>query len=210
MRGGLRGHLAHAGGDLPLRLGAQARRRVRAAGSFRIDVSLFAHDFFTVESAKLARHALETDRVVESTHDLEDQLPVEYVRQLGTTTVVCSPMSARGRWIGVILADRGETAEPMGDAERDLLWILGKTAALASMARVATRQELAIVGRRQRRPIKGIRADQYGPMILSSSAMNTTLINAVSPPNASASRRTRRSSGRPIACAAAPPRPPTT
>ena len=118
-----------------------ARRRVRAAGSFRIDVSLFAHDFFTVESAKLARHALETDRVVESTHDLEDQLPVEYVRQLGTTTVVCSPMSARGRWIGVILADRGETAEPMGDAERDLLWILGKTAALASMARVATRQQ---------------------------------------------------------------------
>jgi signal transduction histidine kinase len=118
-----------------------ARRRVRAAGSFGVDRSVFANTFFSVESAPLARVALETDRVVESSEDLEQQLPVEYVRMLATTHVVCSPMSARGRWIGVILADRGGTATPMEDGERDLMWILGKTAALASMARVATRQQ---------------------------------------------------------------------
>jgi signal transduction histidine kinase len=118
-----------------------ARRRVRAAGTYGIDLSMFAEDFFTVESAPLARRALELDQVIECTDDLENQLPVEYVRLLGTTTVVCSPMSARGYWVGVILADRGGTAQPMDDAERELLWILGKVAALASMARMATLQQ---------------------------------------------------------------------
>ena len=118
-----------------------ARRRVRAAGSYGIDLSLFEEDFFTVESAPLARRALEINQVIECTDDLENQLPVEYVRLLGTTTVVCSPMSARGYWVGVILADRGGPAQPMDDAERELLWILGKVAALASMARMATLQQ---------------------------------------------------------------------
>ncbi len=127
-----------------------ARRRVRAAGSFGIDLSLFGKGFFTVESAPLARRALELDRVIECTDDLERELPVEYVRMLGTTTVICSPMSARGYWVGVILADRGGTAQPMDDAERELLWILGKVAALAAMARVATLQQENAVQLEQR------------------------------------------------------------
>src|ERR1700737_4181314 len=40
--------------------------------------------------------------------DLERERPPEYVRLFGSTTVVCSPMTARGRWLGVIIADRGE------------------------------------------------------------------------------------------------------
>ncbi len=117
-----------------------ARRRVRAAGSFGIDVSIFADAFITVESAPLARRALELDRVIEVTDGLERELPAEYVRLLGCDAVVCSPMSARGRWLGAIVAERDDDAAPLDDAERDVLWILGKTAALAAMARVATRQ----------------------------------------------------------------------
>ena len=52
-----------------------ARRRVRAAGSFGIDLAMFADDFFTVESAPLARRALETDQGDRGSDDLEKQLP---------------------------------------------------------------------------------------------------------------------------------------
>ncbi len=62
------------------------------------------------------------------------------MRLLDLGAIVCAPMSARGRWLGAIVAERAEDALPLDDAERDVLWILGKTAALASMARVATRQ----------------------------------------------------------------------
>jgi signal transduction histidine kinase len=117
-----------------------ARRRVRAAGSFGIDVATFADAFITVESAPIAKHALELDRVIEVTEGLERELPPEYVRLLDLGAIVCSPMSARGRWLGAIVAERAQDALPLDDAERDVLWILGKTAALASMARVATRQ----------------------------------------------------------------------
>jgi signal transduction histidine kinase len=117
-----------------------ARRRVRAAGSFGIDVATFADAFITVESAPIAKRALELDRVIEVTDGLERELPSEYVRLLDLGAIVCAPMSARGRWLGAIVAERAEDALPLDDAERDVLWILGKTAALASMARVATRQ----------------------------------------------------------------------
>jgi signal transduction histidine kinase len=116
-----------------------ARRRVHAAGAFGVDLSLFSDDFFTVESAALARRSLEEDRVLEITSDLENQLPAAYIEQLGARAVVCVPMSARGRWTGVILGERGGD-DALSDGEREVLWILGKMAALASMARAATRQ----------------------------------------------------------------------
>jgi signal transduction histidine kinase len=117
-----------------------ARRRVRAAGSFNVDASIFADAFITVESAPIAKRALELDRVIEANHDLERELPPEYVTLLDANALVCSPMSARGRWLGAIVAEREPHSGPLDEAERDILWILGKTAALASMARVATRQ----------------------------------------------------------------------
>jgi signal transduction histidine kinase len=117
-----------------------ARRRVRAAGSFGVDLATFADAFITVESAPIAKRALELDRVIEVTDGLERELPPEYVRLLDIGAIVCSPMSARGRWLGAIVAERDEATPPLDDSELDILWILGKTAALASMARVATRQ----------------------------------------------------------------------
>jgi signal transduction histidine kinase len=54
------------------------------------------------------------------------------------STLVCTPMAAAGRWLGVILSDRKPDRPPLSDSERYLLWTLGKTAALATLARVAT------------------------------------------------------------------------
>ena len=59
-------------------------------------------------------------------------------------------MSTRGRWLGAILGDRGSDGPPLTAAEREVLWILGKMAALAAMARAATRQHeraVALEGR---------------------------------------------------------------
>src|ERR1039457_4039758 len=47
-----------------------ARRRILAAGSFGVDLALFHRGFFTLESAALAREALEQDRVLEIAEDL--------------------------------------------------------------------------------------------------------------------------------------------
>jgi signal transduction histidine kinase len=51
--------------------------------------------------------------------------------------LVCVPLSAGGRWSGVILADR-RPRRPLSEEERNLLWTLGKTSALAEAARHAT------------------------------------------------------------------------
>lgn len=118
----------------------RTRRQVRAAGGYGLDLNLFAGGFFTVDIAPIARRALIEDNVVEAADHLERELPPQYVRELGVTQVVCAPMVARGLWVGVILADREGLGPPLTDAERETLWVLGKTAALAAMARVATRQ----------------------------------------------------------------------
>lgn len=126
------------------------RRRILAAGTFGIDHALFSGDFFTLETAALARRALEEDRVIESSDGLGGQLPPEWVKRLDAQHVVCSPMSARGRWLGAILGDRGGDGPPLTAPEREVLWILGKMAALAAMARAATRQHERAVALEQR------------------------------------------------------------
>jgi signal transduction histidine kinase len=117
-----------------------ARRRVRLAGGFGINVSEFEDLFVTVESAPIARWALEQDRVIYVDDRLDAAVPLEYAERFGLANIVCVPMVARGRWIGVIIGDRDAAAATLEEGERELLWTLGKTAALASMARVATRQ----------------------------------------------------------------------
>jgi signal transduction histidine kinase len=118
----------------------RARRQVRPAGGYGLDLDLFEDGFFTVDIAPIARRALEEDNVLEARDNLERELPLEYVQALGVTQIVCTPMVARGRWIGVILADRAGLGAPLDDTERETLWVLGKTAALAATARIATRQ----------------------------------------------------------------------
>lgn len=118
----------------------RARRQVRPAGGYGLDLDLFENDFFTVDIAPIARRTLEEDTVLEASEHLERQLPLDYVQALGVTQIVCTPMVARGRWLGVILADRAGLGAPLEDTERETLWVLGKTAALAATARIATRQ----------------------------------------------------------------------
>jgi signal transduction histidine kinase len=124
----------------------EARRRVRAAGAYGLDLSMFADAHVTVESAPIARQALVEDRVIEVgadvAADVAADLPEEYRDLVREATLVCVPISAAGRWLGVILSDRGPGRVPLTDAERHVLWALGKTAALATRARLATNQQL--------------------------------------------------------------------
>jgi signal transduction histidine kinase len=122
-----------------------AIRRVRAAGAHALDLDQFANAYVTLESAPIAARALREDAVVEVAGDVTEQLPSEYAALVSEPVrLVCAPMAAAGRAIGVILADREMTGPPLSDAERDLLWTLGKAAALASVARiVATQAEKA-------------------------------------------------------------------
>jgi signal transduction histidine kinase len=115
----------------------EVRRRVRAAGAYGISLDAFADAQVTVESAPVARQSLEEDRVIEVTHDISGEVPEEFRELVRQSHLVCTPLAAAGRWFGVILSDRSEHG-PLSDEERYLLWTLGKTAALATLARVAT------------------------------------------------------------------------
>jgi signal transduction histidine kinase len=122
-----------------------ARRRVRAAGAYGLDLEQFAEAYVTVESAPIAAKALREDRVVDIAGDVSGQFPAQYAGLFPEPVrLVCAPMAAAGRAVGVILADRLMPAAELSDADRYLLWTLGKAAALASVARiVATQAETA-------------------------------------------------------------------
>ncbi|MCW3014864.1 MAG: hypothetical protein JWO02_1956 [Solirubrobacterales bacterium] len=115
-------------------------RRVTAAGTHGLDMELFSDSLFSPDSTPIARQALVEDRVIEISDEASSLLPERYASLIHDTVLVCTPMSASGRWVGVVLSDRPRSAGPLGDAERHLLWTLGKTAALAAIARIATFQ----------------------------------------------------------------------
>ena len=72
------------------------------------------------------------------------QVPDEYAAMVAEPArLVCAPMTAAGRAIGVILTDRAMDAPPLQDADRYLLWTLGKAAALAAVARIFANQNEA-------------------------------------------------------------------
>lgn len=100
------------------------RRRLTAVGAYGVDL-----DSVRSTPARVlgpARRALQDDVVVTGDGD-------------GAPT--CIPMSAGGRHYGVVVAERGDGATPLSDAEREGLWTLGKVCALAASARAATRQQ---------------------------------------------------------------------
>jgi len=120
------------------------RRLVRAMGSHGIELELFAGASPTAEQVAVARRALADDTVVEVTEDIERELPEEFHPLLMHGVLICIPMSAGGRWIGVIIGDRPQDDGPLTEGQRYSLWSLGKVAALAAAARNATREhELA-------------------------------------------------------------------
>jgi signal transduction histidine kinase len=119
----------------------EAHRRVRAAGAYGLDLERFTHSRVTVESAPIARQALEEDRVIDMDADaVARSVPEAFRDLLREATLVCCPLSAGGRWTGVIICDR-RPRRPLIEEERYLLWTLGKTAALAEAARHATFQQ---------------------------------------------------------------------
>jgi signal transduction histidine kinase len=122
-----------------------ASRRVRAAGAHGLELERFASAFVTVESAPITARSVYEDRVMELVGDVRDNFPAEYAELFPEPVrLICAPMTAANRAIGVILADRLLSEPPLDDAERYLLWTLGKAAALASVARiVATQAEMA-------------------------------------------------------------------
>ncbi len=115
------------------------RRLVRVMGGHGFELGLLAGASPTTEQVEIARRALAEDAVVE-VDDLEDELPKEFHHLLMGGLMVCIPISAGGRWIGVMLADRPAAHGPLTDAERYSLWSLGKLAGLAAGARNATRE----------------------------------------------------------------------
>ena len=73
--------------------------------------------------------------------DLALWVPERYSDIPGIETLTCTPVSAGGRWLGVIFADRGGGHFELSDADRHAMWTLGKTAALAASVRIATSQQ---------------------------------------------------------------------
>jgi signal transduction histidine kinase len=115
--------------------------RVAVRGSHGVDPGALGSDHFTLEDAPIAERALAADRVVEVSEDIERAVPARYARLFGLTTLTCTPLSAAGYWLGVVFADRGGGRFRLTDAERDAMWSVGKVAALAASARIATRQQ---------------------------------------------------------------------
>lgn len=118
----------------------ETRRLVVPAGSHGFDQQLVEDVHGTLEETPIAQVALAEDRVVEASGDLARQVPARYADLPGITTITCTPVSAGGRWLGVIFADRGGEPFELTDRERHTMWTLGKTAALAASARIAATQ----------------------------------------------------------------------
>jgi signal transduction histidine kinase len=118
-----------------------ARQLVVVVGGHGVDPELARELYGTLEETPIAQVALSEDRVVEVTEDLARWVPERYARIGGVETLCCVPVSAAGRWLGVIFADRGGTRFELTDVERHDLWTLGKTAALAASVRIATSQQ---------------------------------------------------------------------
>lgn len=117
------------------------RREVRAMGAHGIALELFDGASPTANSVELARRALADDVVIELTDDVERELPEEFHHLLMRGLVVCIPMTAGGRGLGVIMADRDAELGPLTDPQRHSLWSLGKVAALAAASRNAAREQ---------------------------------------------------------------------
>lgn len=115
-----------------------ATRRVRAVGAHDFDIGVFAGANITVESAPVAARALIEDRVIEVAPPEPHVVAPEFSELVGDHTLVYVPIAAAGRWPGLVLAEPLPENTPLDDARRDLLWALGKTLALASIARIAT------------------------------------------------------------------------
>jgi signal transduction histidine kinase len=114
------------------------RRRVRAVGAHGIELDRLAALFVTVDSVPVARQSLAEDRVLEVVGADDFDVPDFVHELLDGVRIVCTPMAAAGRFVGVVLSEREAGVPEVGDDERHLLWTLGKAIAMASVAREVT------------------------------------------------------------------------
>ena len=114
------------------------RRRVRAVGAHGIELEVFADLFVTIDSVPVARRALATDRILEVDGAADFKVPPAVRELLEGVRIICTPMAAAGRYVGVVLSEREPDLPEMDEDERHLLWTLGKAIAMASVAREVT------------------------------------------------------------------------
>ena len=114
------------------------RKLVVPVGSHGVEPGLLEDVYGTLDETPIAQRALAEDRVVETSEELEREIPARYASLVELTTLTCTPVSAGGRWLGVVFADRGGGRFAVTEPERDTMWTLGKLAALAASARIAT------------------------------------------------------------------------
>jgi signal transduction histidine kinase len=119
----------------------EARQLVVPVGSHGIEAGILEDIYGTLEETPIAQVALSEDRVVEVHGELDRWVPDRYAGIGGVDTITCTPVSAGGRWLGVVFADRGGGHFTLAEDERHAMWTLGKTAALAASVRIATSQQ---------------------------------------------------------------------
>jgi signal transduction histidine kinase len=115
-----------------------ARRRVRAVGAHGIELERFADLFVTIDSVPVVREAFAEDRILEVVGASDFNVPNAVRELLEGVRIVCTPMAAAGRYVGVVLSEREVDVPEMDEDERHLLWTLGKAIAMASVAREVT------------------------------------------------------------------------
>jgi signal transduction histidine kinase len=115
-----------------------ARRRVRAVGAHGIELERFADLFVTIDSVPVVRRSFEEDRILEVVGAGDFDVPDSVRELLEGVRIVCTPMAAAGRYVGVVLSEREAGVPEMDEDERHLLWTLGKAIAMASVAREVT------------------------------------------------------------------------
>ncbi len=116
-----------------------ARRRVRAVGAHGVPLDRLEGRHVSLEDAPVARQALAEDRVVQVESGAGHGISPAFAELVEGRSLICVPIAASKRWIGVILVDPGSD-DKLDAARRDLLWTLGKMLAMAISARAATNQ----------------------------------------------------------------------
>ena len=115
-------------------------RTVIPMGSHGVDPELVKRIEGTLDETPIARRALEEDRVVQVHGDLAEEVPARYAELADTETITCTPISAAGRWLGVIFADRGGEDFELSEGERETMLTLGRLAALTASVERSTEQ----------------------------------------------------------------------
>ncbi len=119
----------------------EARQLLLGVGGHGLPSESLDEIYGTLEATTVAQRALAEDRVIELSGDLRGQLRDRDAGLGDLTILTCTPVSAAGRWLGVLFADRGGGPFTLTGSERHAMWTLGKTTALAAFARNAAAQQ---------------------------------------------------------------------